>query len=103
MLEWYAKSGVCYVYAKDCINFSLRSRKDDFVSWYSGPETLEEEIMSGMSLCIAAQLRSCKWLTRGWILQELIAPEHISFLDPNGAHCPTNLKFSMYFMILLES
>jgi hypothetical protein len=30
-----------------------------------------------------AQLQSCKGLTRGWTLQELIAPERMTFVDKN--------------------
>ena len=31
-----------------------------------------------------SDLRSCRWLTRGWTLQELLAPETVEFYDKTG-------------------
>jgi hypothetical protein len=55
MYAWYAKSEVCYAYLSD-------------VAAKHSPE-LEHEF------------RVSKWFTRGWTLQELIAPKDVVFLD----------------------
>lgn len=51
MFKWYARSGVCYAYLFDV----------------AGDER--------------SNIRGCKWLTRGWTLQELIAPSDIVFFN----------------------
>ena len=54
MFEWYLKAETCYAYLTDC-----RGHLD--------PNDLEPE------------LAKSRWFTRGWTLQELIAPTNITF------------------------
>ena len=51
MFRWYQRSEVCYVYLSDYV---CRSNSDLFTS---------------------------RWWTRAWTLQELVAPEHVQFVD----------------------
>lgn len=53
MYQWYAKARKCYVYLADL---------------KSGPTWRDH-------------LADCRWFTRGWTLQELIAPENVYFFD----------------------
>ncbi|KAK4444042.1 HET-domain-containing protein [Podospora aff. communis PSN243] len=53
MYRWYARSTICYVYLSD--------------------------LPAATSL--EAGLSCCRWFTRGWTLQELIAPRDIDFYD----------------------
>src|SRR5580692_6847479 len=53
MFQYYAKARTCYVYL---IDLPPTSRLED-------------------------NLAKCRWLTRGWTLQELLAPEHVVFYD----------------------
>lgn len=53
MFRWYQRSAICYVYFSDLLKGAMRKTK----------------------------LRHCKWFTRGWTLQELIAPNDIDFFD----------------------
>ena len=53
MFQWYKDSRVCYFYLSDL----------------------------GPSDDIAACLGNCRWIRRGWTLQELIAPDQILFFD----------------------
>lgn len=53
MFAWYKYSAVCLVYLQDL-----------------SPDTSFEQ-----------GLPRCRWLTRGWALQELIAPRHVVFFD----------------------
>ena len=55
MFQWYKRSRVCYAYL---------SSVDD------GPQRIQKQ-----------QFRQSPWFTRGWTLQELIAPEYVYFLD----------------------
>jgi hypothetical protein len=53
MFRWYMNSDICFVYLFDL---------DEGVTTQSG-------------------LEQCKWFTRGWTLQELIAPSNVEFYD----------------------
>lgn len=61
MYRWYENSGVCYVYLEDVAAPTFGERKslhtDDFYS----------------------SLSKSRWVTRGWTLQELIAPQLVQF------------------------
>ncbi|KAI9732938.1 MAG: hypothetical protein M1818_007371 [Claussenomyces sp. TS43310] len=65
MFRWYQKAAKCYVYLLDV------SKNDDdqvdscFQSWQS-------------------VFRKSRWFTRGWTLQELIAPPAVEFFCSNG-------------------
>lgn len=59
MYRWYQESGVCYAYLAD-----VPSSAVDRQTGTIGPE-----------------LSGSKWFTRGWTLQELIAPSMVIFLD----------------------
>jgi len=56
MWEWYRRSKVCYAYLSDV-----------------PPDTVGEETYSNLS--------QSRWFTRGWTLQELIAPGLVVFYD----------------------
>ncbi|VUC31175.1 unnamed protein product [Clonostachys rosea] len=53
MFAWYRDSVVCYAYLEDLNEFSV-------------PPTRQE-------------LQGCRWFTRGWTLQELLAPDQVNF------------------------
>ena len=61
MYKWYRESAVWYAYLSDV------SQGDDSI------ETMTE-------------LGKCRWFTRGWTLQELLAPVHMYFLDKDWKH-----------------
>ncbi|KAI1858007.1 hypothetical protein JX265_011037 [Neoarthrinium moseri] len=56
MFRWYGESATCYAYIED---FDL---SDDDVG-----------------IKMTAKLRACRWFSRGWTLQELIAPKQVHF------------------------
>ena len=63
MFRWYQDAYVCYVYLSDFDPI---------------PDTVgERERLS----TVHKQLGRCKWFTRGWTLQELIAPKKMDFFD----------------------
>jgi hypothetical protein len=59
MFRWYQDAAICYAYLEDIM---LKKKVDLTVD----------------SLC------SCKWFTRGWTLQELLAPEEVKFFGSPG-------------------
>ncbi|KAK1750137.1 heterokaryon incompatibility protein-domain-containing protein [Echria macrotheca] len=63
MYRWYQNSTICYAYLAD-------------VDSSSSPEEAESRNMMDL-------LRSSNWFTRGWTLQELIAPSIVVFYDTN--------------------
>jgi WD40 repeat protein len=63
MFRWYRNAARCYVYLTDV----LTNNRTDL-----SPEPWE------------APFRNSRWFTRGWTLQELIAPPSVEFFCPNG-------------------
>ncbi|KAL2060486.1 hypothetical protein VTL71DRAFT_9517 [Oculimacula yallundae] len=61
MLRWYCGSTKCYVYLSDI----SRPAGDSDLAW-------------------EAAFRRSKWFTRGWTLQELIAPRSVEFFSVEG-------------------
>ncbi|KAL9635912.1 MAG: hypothetical protein Q9204_002437 [Flavoplaca sp. TL-2023a] len=64
MYAWYRRSSVCYVYLSD---FSLSV--DDH-----GPSGIRNNAFRD-------DFKNCRWFTRGWTLQELLAPFNVEFYD----------------------
>ncbi|CAF9924368.1 hypothetical protein IMSHALPRED_006165 [Imshaugia aleurites] len=68
MYNWYGRAKVCYVYLND-------------VAWEKGTSESLQASMDGF--------RESSWFTRGWTLQELLAPPSVSFLDQNWQYIGT--------------
>lgn len=64
MFEWYAQSSVCYVYLSD---ISLPKDSPDMLT--------------------AEDLGRSRWVSRGWTLQELIAPDYVRFFSDDWTEC----------------
>lgn len=65
MFRWYRDAAKCYVYLSD-------------VS-ISGNNQVDTSLQSWQSV-----LQKSRWFTRGWTLQELIAPQSVEFFCANG-------------------
>lgn len=63
MYQWYRRSDVCYAVLEDL-----------------GPDQSFDNI------------RNCRWVTRVWTLQELIAPAHVEFYDMSWTYRGTKLE-----------
>jgi hypothetical protein len=63
MFRWYQGAARCYVFLSD-VTVTTNLASD---AWRQA-------------------LRSSRWFTRGWTLQELIAPPVVDFFDANGTH-----------------
>jgi hypothetical protein len=73
MFRWYAESAVCYAYLSD-VHYSTSQEnevRDDEI-----PQDNNE-----ISNDLDEQLAKSKWFTRGWTLQELVAPKQVIFFS----------------------
>ena len=66
MFRWYKNADTCYVYLSDVSTSGIA------INVPSSPTTLE------------AAFRESRWFTRGWTLQELIAPASVGFYSREG-------------------
>jgi hypothetical protein len=69
MFNWYKQASVCYVFMADVTCSPI-----DFKS---------------------AEFRGSRWFTRGWTLQELIAPTHLVFLNNEWQELGTRTSLSL--------
>lgn len=65
MYRWYKNASRCYVYLADV-------------------STDEDEPSLQMSEGLRDAIRASRWFTRGWTLQELIAPQSVEFFSSDG-------------------
>jgi hypothetical protein len=65
MFRWYRNATKCYVYLADVSTNDRRSINDTVHMWES-------------------TFRKSRWFTRGWTLQELIAPPSVEFFSSEG-------------------
>ena len=66
MFRWYQKAAKCYVYLSD-VSTRKRKESDAFTEYTWEPA-----------------FRASKWFTRGWTLQELLAPTIVEFFSREG-------------------
>lgn len=67
MFQWYKDSAVCFAYLSD-----LPTAASVAALFPRAPPTRINEVLDG-------DFRASRWWTRGWTLQELIAPTHVVF------------------------
>ena len=65
MFRWYEKASKCYVYLSDVSAALSDTDNDLYANWQY-------------------EFRSSRWPTRGWTLQELLAPKVVEFYDKAG-------------------
>ncbi|OWT43367.1 HET domain protein [Pochonia chlamydosporia 170] len=76
MFRWYKESQVCYAYLSDV--------------------TVDAEELASSSQKLEECLSQCRWFTRGWCLQELLAPQKIRFFNRQWQEFATKNTLSMY-------
>lgn len=65
MFRWYNKAARCYVYLPDISAATYKDNQQFEIEW-------------------EAAFRASRWFTRGWTLQELIAPTSVEFFTKEG-------------------
>jgi hypothetical protein len=80
MYQWYANAGICIVYLFDVSSESgdIQSPEGAAEIAFGLDETTPQAQLGGYNV---SQFKDSKWFTRGWTLQELIAPSSVLFLD----------------------
>jgi hypothetical protein len=100
MFNWYKEAQVCYAYLSDVLYYPQLSgvslegwEVEDFADGVGGDgegeenstsedgEVDEEEGEEGGGADEYSSFRSSNWFTRGWTLQELLAPSELVFFD----------------------
>jgi hypothetical protein len=66
MFSWYRNADICYVYLSDV----------------AGKPDTERTTVLGQD----GSLQKSRWFTRGWILQELLAPTNVEFFTVDGTY-----------------
>jgi hypothetical protein len=77
MFRWYQNAVKCYVYLSDVPGVHTDTDSDSFAS------DIDIEIRP-RNISWLDDFRRCRWLTRGWTLQELLAPKEVVFFDNTG-------------------
>jgi hypothetical protein len=80
MFRWYKNAAKCYVFLNDV---SMRKMDVD-----SPPSQMEWEV----------PFQSSKWFTRGWTLQELIAPSSVEFFTAEGLRLGDKSSLEHYLL-----
>lgn len=65
MFRWYQEASKCYVYLSD-VSVTKRSQHNPHLKWQTS-------------------FRRSRWFTRGWTLQELLAPDSVEFFSKEGS------------------
>lgn len=81
MFSWYRDSETCYAYLSDVSQLSPLDL-DELQCYGSDPNKKLEDIHGAG----ASALLKSKWFTRGWTLQELLAPVKVHFYSQDWIH-----------------
>lgn len=74
MFKWYCNASVCYAYIEDLYSgFDWNTVELD--------STLSDLSDKNLGVDDAPHLAKCRWFSRGWTLQELLAPREVVFYD----------------------
>ena len=100
MFAWYRNSAVCYVYLSDVITDSFHY--GDLQWLFSANQNDKEHRQSQYEEYIqelTPQLTKSRWFTRGWTLQELLAPRQLELYGRNWQY----LGSAKYLIDVLSS
>ncbi|CZT16332.1 uncharacterized protein RCC_02174 [Ramularia collo-cygni] len=93
MYRWYYFAATCYAYLSD-------------VSYTAGKSMEGDGNMSkNQSTCVSTigqLLQSSRWFSRGWTLQELIAPKSVEFYDSNWISMSTKVKLVNHLSVITK-
>ena len=74
MYQWYKDSAICYAYLSDVL---IHPKPSDSTHYPRHPFYTDDRIRYSSSPSYS------RWFSRGWILQELLAPVKLQFFDKN--------------------
>lgn len=91
MFQWYRDSQICYAYLEDVVDARTANRPDscgdnsDVTTVADLGDLSESTDPKKKYQCDHNALRDSRWFTRGWTLQELVAPKELKFFDRHWA------------------
>ncbi|KAF5590989.1 beta transducin [Fusarium pseudocircinatum] len=88
MFRWYQRAGVCYAYLDD-VDFAKASQMP-----FPG-DTDIARIVNSSRVALRDEFIGAKWFTRGWTLQELLAPHYLMFVDKEWRHMGTRETWAL--------
>ncbi|KAI0381464.1 heterokaryon incompatibility protein-domain-containing protein [Hypomontagnella monticulosa] len=107
MFRWYQNAGICYAYLEDVDILKILRVHED-AELLRGVDILEEADIDEISRCgdvadfnnfLHTALRQfivgAKWFTRGWTLQELLAPHYLVLVDRAWRRIGTRESWAM--------
>lgn len=102
MYLWYRMSHVCYAYLADIPTSSqvVLDPEEPEASWsdiFTDSDT-DSDVVEGFDA--SGVLRNSKWFTRGWTLQELIAPRVLEFYAADWTEIGTKTSLSYYLSVI---
>jgi len=94
MYQWYAGAEECYVYMSDVPVpsddlFEPTASRRIILPPQCGNTQASSDTSEHLSQEYKTAFLQCRWFTRGWTLQELLAPANLYFFD-NGWNCLGN-------------
>jgi hypothetical protein len=92
MFQWYEESSICYAYLIDVPAVTVFVQEpENATHWWSN---VTDGWLTATRPNFEAFSKS-SWLTRGWTLQELIAPSHVVFYGEGWSHLGTRRELSI--------
>ncbi|KAI1109669.1 heterokaryon incompatibility protein-domain-containing protein [Nemania sp. NC0429] len=84
MFRWYQRAGICYAYLDDVDADKVLANEafliDQDLDDIAGKDNVADP-SSFPHMALKAFMIKAKWFTRGWTLQELLAPPYLVFVD----------------------
>lgn len=96
MFRWYQKASVCYAYLDDVDERSIIVPSDYENVMSQATDDPWDDPFAGMlgQTLNERELAPARWFTRGWTLQELIAPSNVVFFGKRWASVGTKITLS---------
>ncbi|KAL6251759.1 hypothetical protein RBB50_001969 [Rhinocladiella similis] len=92
MYTWYANATTCYVYLEDLSSSdSISGATTAYIRKIDGENSSNSDALPATQA--ARSLAQCRWFTRGWTLQELLAPVKLTFYDSSWTPIGTRSTF----------
>ena len=93
-IQQVRKDGLQYFWIDSCcINQKdveeLKRSLNSMFEWYKGASECYAYLEDVTSQSWESEFRTCRWFTRGWTLQELIAPRTVKFFTVDGSSIGT--------------
>lgn len=89
MFQWYSRSAICYAFLEDVWDSNVINGDLPF---FDGSDYDNE----------GSVLEHSKWFTRGWTLQELLAPTRVEFYDQKWMHLGSKTEMSSRISIITK-